>query len=949
MKKFLEKLRFRYLALAILFVAVAAFGFNHMRDNVVADSCGNGPVSPAFNIWPLAYDSSNCRDLPLVDVKNLDGTGRDANYAANASEHAAGINAKPGDKVRVSVYFHNGATPDFPSATTALNTLVQTQVDAGSSTSHNVSAAVTADNANAAYSIDASRGGDTKINTAVPTTLSYVSGSTQLCIKDAAAVEYGLTSTGSCGSGQVLVNLPDGVFNGAVNIGNVKACFEYSGLVIFTVLVNGQAITPPPVTDTTLAIEKTVRESSVGGAFSESVTVTPGSSVDFSVVVRNTGTVTAKNVVVTDPTPAGYNFTFNPRSIGDLAPGQSSAPIIFTAIYNGPNQSVNTALAKADNTPQVSDTASVSPRAITPPPAVRSLSITKVVRDVTTSYGPSVNVSNGSTVQFQIRVTNTGNTVLNNVRLTDALPGGLNLTPNSFAISNNNGSTFNNIVVPTLAVGESFTVDFSTGVNLSNPSCGQIVNTASVIADQTASQNASATVNVICAQQTGTLQIVKQAKNLTQNPNASFTKTISANAGDRIAYQIQVTSINGPATNVTIFDNIPNFLNYTSGSARLNGSAFGDAFRNSAQNIGNLNAGQTSTVYFEGTVASNLPACQQTVITNSASTSADRMSTISDTANVTVNNTSGCSIATYPQMSISKMVRNNTQNTTFQKSVNASVNNRVTFQITVSNTGTQTLNNVYVNDLLPSGLSFISGTVRLDGSNASDSLIGNRLYIGQLSTSQQRTILFDANVSATSATTLTNVAQAAADNYGQIQDTANVLISQVNGGFVNLSYSKRAFNETKNIDATSAPADRENFILYTVTVRNDGNAPATNFVVSDDLSGVLNYASMVDLNGGTMNGNVISWPAEIVPTGSSISHTFRVRVKYTLPQGSLNLVNTYGNTVIVKLVQPKVLGAVFVAPKTGSSATTAFVFAGLVTLAIAFAKRKGLFPKVRFE
>jgi LPXTG-motif cell wall-anchored protein len=38
-----------------------------------------------------------------------------------------------------------------------------------------------------------------------------------------------------------------------------------------------------------------------------------------------------------------------------------------------------------------------------------------------------------------------------------------------------------------------------------------------------------------------------------------------------------------------------------------------------------------------------------------------------------------------------------------------------------------------------------------------------------------------------------------------------------------------------------------------------------------------------------------------------------------------------------------------VAPKTGASATAAVVFAGLMTIAFAIAKRKNLIPTVRFE
>ena len=87
----------------------------------------------------------------------------------------------------------------------------------------------------------------------------------------------------------------------------------------------------------------------------------------------------------------------------------------------------------------------------------------------------------------------------------------------------------------------------------------------------------------------------------------------------------------------------------------------------------------------------------------------------------------------------------------------------------------------------------------------------------------------------------------------------------------------------------------------------------------------------MDNGGGVLSGNVISYPGLTVPSGGSVSKSFRVRVKYALTSNlSYTMVNTYGNTVTVKINTPQVLGA-FVAPKTGGpSVVVASIFGSLM-------------------
>ena len=238
---------------------------------------------------------------------------------------------------------------------------------------------------------------------------------------------------------------------------------------------------------------------------------------------------------------------------------------------------------------------------------------------------------------------------------------------------------------------------------------------------------------------------------------------------------------------------------------------------------------------------------------------------------------------------------------------------------------------------LPSGLSFVSG--QLNGS----------ISLGTLYTNDSRTLTFQARVNSGFGGSLQNTAAVYGDSVDQRQDDAWIFVNtgSVSGGNVSLTYSKAAINETKNVDATSVAASREDYITYTLTVFNNGNAPASNFVITDDLSQVLPYADVVDKGGGSLSGNVLSYPGLQLPAGGSISKSFRVRVKFSLANNlSYVMSNTYGNSITIRINTPQVLGS-FIAPKTGAD-TLGFAFATVLTAAAAVIRKRKLISSLIF-
>ncbi len=133
-----------------------------------------------------------------------------------------------------------------------------------------------------------------------------------------------------------------------------------------------------------------------------------------------------------------------------------------------------------------------------------------------------------------------------------------------------------------------------------------------------------------------------------------------------------------------------------------------------------------------------------------------------------------------------------------------------------------------------------------------------------------------------------------------------------------LRLSKSAYNDTQKADATAVNAHRGDYITYSLMVSNPGSVAVTNFTVTDDLSGVLPFADIVDPRGGTVTGTTINFPGLTIPAGQTVTKTFQVRVKGGLvATQSFMLVNTYGNTI--NILVPVTPGKpVPVAPKTGA-------------------------------
>ena len=169
----------------------------------------------------------------------------------------------------------------------------------------------------------------------------------------------------------------------------------------------------PIVQNATKSITKTATDVDSAG---DGVINNAGEEIDYEIVVTNTGNTTLTNVDVTDDL---ISLTCNPVvPVASLAPG---ATITCTGTYvvtqgdiDGGGPIDNEATATSNEAATVMDTESV------PVSQTSTKSITKTATDVD-SAGDGVINNAGEEIDYEIVVTNTGNTTLTNVDVTDDL------------------------------------------------------------------------------------------------------------------------------------------------------------------------------------------------------------------------------------------------------------------------------------------------------------------------------------------------------------------------------------------------------------------------------------------------------------------------------------------------------------------------------------------------
>jgi len=339
-------------------------------------------------------------------------------------------------------------------------------------------------------------------------------------------------------------------------------------------------------------------------------TAIPGSTIDYTITITNTGQVPYDGATVTDDltgvtddaaafgddaaTTAGSVSWLSPilTWTGDLDPGQS-ATVTYTATVSNPDtgdKSITSTTTSADPGSTCPSSGPAPACTSTVPVLIPVLTITKTASTTTTTPG--------STVGYTITVTDTGPTPYTGATVTDDLEGVLN----DAAYNNDAAATAGTVGFASpnltwtgdLAPGDTATITYT--VTVDNPDTGDKILDNSVSSDAMGSTCPPAGGNSAC-----TAIATDLIPALTITKTAS---TAAATPSETVTYTVTVTDTGQtPYTGATATDDLTGVL----GDAAYNGDAAATAGTVSfaSPNLtwtGNLTPGQAATITYSVTV-----------------------------------------------------------------------------------------------------------------------------------------------------------------------------------------------------------------------------------------------------------------------------------------------------------------------------------------------------------
>jgi uncharacterized repeat protein (TIGR01451 family) len=587
------------------------------------------------------------------------------------------------------------------------------------------------------------------------------------------------------------------------------------------------------------------------------VAVKPGESFTYTLEYKNVGTDDSGSITLEDTLPPDVTFisatdggaTTAPSSplaspgvvtwvdLPALSPGQVGtlqiAVEVNGVVANGTSLP-NTATLYETATPAKS----VQAQFVGQVPTVSSAPLLTISKTV--DSGPTVPA--GDLVTFNINYQNVGGDAATNPKIRDVLPAGLTLE----SATGNPSISGNVITWQTTSLPAKSSGDLKVVARVSNSITDgtPLTNSASMTSVETPTPvSSSATVKVLNA----SLAMTKTVDKATANSGVSATSTL----GDVLTYTIGFENTGSiDATGVTIVDTLPQNVTLVGATP----AATTDTGGQLTWAIGDLQANGTGSISLQLRVGDDLRDGTQLV--NAAGLTSTNAGSASAPPVVTT-------VVSSAVLSIEK--------TSAVSQVNPS--QEFSYEIAVSNTGSDVAEGVVITDVLPAEVSVVDVT-------ANGVVSGNTVTwaIGAMTPNTTTSVQVKVVVAdvISEGTVLLNTTSATGTQPGgaplpTVGDTLQIPVSSAPDLVLQYSVDK----------GVASPGER---LTYTLRVRNAGNANAINPIVTATLPP---SASAGTVSGtGRFEQDKAIWTAPSVAPGGFIDLQFSADLDPTLPNGT---------------------------------------------------------------
>ncbi|MCD1203075.1 DUF11 domain-containing protein [Bacillus cereus] len=624
---------------------------------------------------------------------------------------------------------------------------------------------------------------------------------------------------------------------------------------------------------------------------------TVGDILTYTVTLTNAGSVSADSPTFVDTNPDGTTFIPNTFLINGVLQNNADPNIGVPLPSIAANGSLTvsyqvTVTSLPTQNPTLNSSSTQYSFILNPgdPPTIET--------SVSNTVSTQINLANvvivkevdltiadvGQPITYTISLANLGNTTANNVVVTDILPPGTTLVPNSIFIGGAlqlGADPSVGLQVGTIPAGGITTIVFKISTN-GIPSPNPVQNSAALQYSFIADPNLPAVVR------NATSNIVTTQINTANIVATKLTSTNFADVGDVILYATILTN-NGniSATNVTFTDIIPAGTLFIPNTVTINNVPVANANPATGISIGTIGANSSRTVAFQVFVPT-IPAVNP--ITNQSSTTFQYTYDPSKPA-------------------VMQMVASNTVQTTINnasiaatKSADkqfANVNDIITYTTTLTNNGNTLASNVIFTDVIPNGTSFIPNSVTVNGNTLPNVNPASGIAIDPINPNANTIISFQVQVN--SIPNPNPIPNQSNTTYQYVVDPnlppasantlSNVITTQINNATI---------VATKSVNTPTAAIG--DIVTYTIAVTNTGNIPASATVLIDGLgAGASFIQNSVTINDVPQPGLDPSLGIHLadLPPGNSVFITFEAQILAIPPSGTLtnNALVNYEYTV----------------------------------------------------